>query len=92
MEGPGGEESAGRERLQRQREEGGKAEEFEKDSNLKRKMLTFGDTEGEHMQDFGMLNEAGNMTTKFFKNKAKKEVSKEDGEMGPNFHKTKTKE
>ena len=55
-------------------------------------MLIFGDTEGEHMQDFEMLNKAGNMTTDFLKNKAKKEVSKEDGYMGPNFNKTKIKE
>ena len=36
------------------------------------------------------LIEARDMTTNFFKNKAEKEVSEEDGDMGPNFHNNKT--
>ena len=46
-------------------------------------MLVLGDTEGEQMQNFGMLNEARDMNTGFFRNKAVKEVL--EGEQRHNF-------
>ena len=42
-----------------------------------------GDMEGEHMQDSGMLNKAGDMNTNFFKNKAEKELL--EGKQRQNF-------